>query len=54
MITSWKKTLLESAGGCFETKRGPEPDNQELMDRLYRQIGQMQVELEWLKKKLGP
>jgi hypothetical protein len=24
----------------------------ELTDRLYRQIGQLQVELDWLKKKL--
>ena len=54
MITSWKKMLLEGAGGCFETKRGPDPNNQELLDRLYKQIGQMQVENDWLKKKLGP
>lgn len=24
-----------------------------LKDRLYRQIGQLQVELDWLKKKVG-
>ena len=46
MITSWKKTLQESAGGCFEAKRGPDPVNQELLDRLYKQIWQMQVEME--------
>ena len=28
-------------------------DEEALRDRLYRQNGQLQVELDWLKKKVG-
>ncbi len=53
-INKWKKVLLDAAPGFFGQL--PEQQAQEddaLKDRLYRQIGQMQVENDWLKKKLG-
>lgn len=53
-IAQWKKQLLDGAEGLFS--RGGEMDRQReeaLKDRLYRQIGQLQVELDWLKKKVG-
>lgn len=54
MISSWKKTLLERVDELFDTKRGRRGEDEgELVDRLYRQIGQLQVELDWLKKKLS-
>lgn len=51
-ISKWKKRVLELLPTLFE-KRGyqkgqrPEP----VMDELYKQIGQLQVENDWLKKK---
>jgi transposase-like protein len=50
----WKKELLENAGSLFEGKRGPKPvDAQSDPDRLYARIGQLNMELDWLKKKSG-
>lgn len=54
-ITKWKKQLLESAASLFadgRTKRNKEEDTR-LKDRLYQQIGKLQFELDWLKKKVG-
>ncbi len=52
VIANWKKQLLERLPEIFESKRGPRTDGQgELTDQLYRQIGKLQVELDWLKKK---
>ena len=50
----WKKALLENAGQLFDVKRGPKvADPQGDPDRLYAKIGQLNMELEWLKKKSG-
>jgi len=41
-------------GDVFETKRDPKPfDAQRDPDRLYAKIGQLNMELDWLKKNLG-
>jgi transposase-like protein len=53
-VNQWKKELLTNAGDVFETKRGPKPlDAQSDPDRLYAKIGQLNMELDWLKKKSG-
>lgn len=53
-VSQWKKELLENAGSLFEGKRGPKPINTENgSERLYAKIGQLNMELEWLKKKSG-
>ena len=53
-VSQWKKELLENAGSLFEGKRGPKPVNaQSDPDRLYAKIGQLNMELDWLKKKSG-
>ena len=53
-LISGKKELLVNAGDIFETKRGPKPiDAQSDPDRLYAKIGQLNMELDWLKKKSG-
>jgi transposase-like protein len=50
----WKKALLENAKQLFEVKRGSKIiDPQSDPERLYAKIGQLNMELEWLKKKLG-
>lgn len=51
-IGQWKKRLLRELPGVFSGKRKKEEkDRSELEDELYRQIGQLKVELDWLKKK---
>ena len=51
-IGQWKKKLLEELPMIFSDKRVyREKDKEELEAELYRQIGQLKVELEWFKKK---
>jgi len=53
-INSWKKQLLEGSKHLFsgENEKDITLVTQE-RDRLYTQIGQLAVELDWLKKRLG-
>jgi transposase-like protein len=54
LLTQWKRQLLESLPTVFSDKRVQENKEQEaLTDQLYQQIGQLKVELDWLKKKSG-
>ncbi len=50
-ITQWKKQLLEGSPGLFETGKSQKDEKETLIERLYQQIGQLQVEVDWLRKK---
>lgn len=51
-IGQWKKRLLEELPGIFsDRRRKEEKEGAAETDELYRQIGQLKVELDWLKKK---
>ena len=51
-VSKWKKQLLTEAPLVFERGGGGvNEESAELIDRLYRQIGEQKVELDWLKKK---
>ena len=53
-ITKWKKQLIESLPEIFSRCRQKDRRRQdELTEHLYQQIGQLKVELDWLKKKSG-
>jgi putative transposase len=53
-ITRWRKQAMEGLPGIFADHRGRENQDQEtLVNRLYQEIGQLKVELDWLKKKHG-
>ena len=53
-ITQWRKQLLELMPQIFLRQRQNEQQQQEeLTAQLYQQIGQLKVELDWLKKKSG-
>lgn len=53
-ISTWKRQLMESLPEVFGRRREQEARRQEeLVERLYQQIGQLKVELDWTKKKLG-
>lgn len=50
----WKKALLDNADQLFDVKRSTKAiDPQSDTERLYAKIGQLNMELEWLKKKSG-
>lgn len=51
----WKKTAEEGLPRLFTDKRKKENADQErIIDELYKTIGQRDMELAWLKKKLQP
>jgi len=53
-IVQWKKQVLEELPGIFSSGRERRvKGDEELKAQLYQQIGQLQVELNWLKKKTG-
>ena len=48
----WKKIAQEELPGiCTQRRNGKE--DEELKAALYQQIGQLKVELDWVKKKAG-
>lgn len=53
MINNWKRTLLDGASDIFDKgkKSKKRIDNQ--ADELYRQIGKLKVENDFLSKKLS-
>jgi transposase-like protein len=53
-IALWKRQALDVLPEAFSTRRGQAPKKQEdLTAQLYQQIGQLKVELDWVKKKAG-
>ena len=49
----WKKQLVGGAAAAFASERSPvEVNHEQLEAELYEQIGKLQVELNWLKKKV--
>jgi transposase len=53
-IYNWKKQLLEGAASVFEGGASAEGAiNEAQVDLLYRQIGQLKVENDFLARKLG-
>ena len=55
LIHGWKKQLAtgaESAFGC--PAKAASADAEARQAELFEQIGRLKMELEWLKKKVGP
>ena len=54
LVTHWKKQLLEGAGEIFSSGKAAEAGaDEERKAELYQQIGKLQMEVDWLKKKSG-
>ena len=54
VVGQWKKQLRDGVFQVFaDRRRKPDPAPEELQAQLYQQIGQLKVELDWLKKKAG-
>ena len=53
-VTQWKKELIENGAEIFSSfKEKTAKDREKEKDTLFRQIGYQQVQIDWLKKKLG-
>lgn len=53
-VLTWKKQAVEGLPGLFARKRERAAQaEEELKANLYQQIGELKVELDWLKKKVG-
>jgi len=54
-IVRWKKELLNRADEVFSREADQHTQDAEAREaELFRQIGQLKVELDWLKKKSAP
>lgn len=53
VIRGWKKQLVEHLPELFQRpgSHSRKDDEAEMVAQLYQQIGRLQVELEWMKKK---
>lgn len=53
-ITTWKRQAQDQLVAAFDNKTAKSlKADEKLKEELYRQIGQLKVELDWLKKKSG-
>jgi len=51
-IRNWKKMAREGIIGIFSGKvKREDKEKEELIQELYQHIGQLKVEVDWLKKK---
>lgn len=50
-ISQWKRTFLDALPEVFASQKR-KPDHAKKFDELYRQIGEVTTERDWLKKKL--
>ena len=53
-VTNWKRQAIDGTPALFVDRRSqPDMSESALKAELYQQIGQLQVEVDWLKKKSG-
>jgi transposase-like protein len=54
LVGIWKRQALEGLPDVFASPRQRHKDEEDAeKDELYRKIGQLKVELDWIKKKSG-
>lgn len=53
MINNWKRAVLEGAADIFDKGQKSRKQAETKIDDLYRQIGQLKVENDFLSKKLS-
>ncbi len=51
-VSAWKRRLLEGAADLFADRRRRRGEDRPSEQQLYEQIGRLQMEVEWLKKKI--
>ena len=50
-VTQWKKVMRERLSELFETAPKEKEENTEQIAQLHEKIGELTVEVDWLKKK---
>ena len=50
-INQWKRELLDNASEVFARKNAKPAADDKKEERLHQKIGQLSVEVDWLKKK---
>jgi transposase len=50
-VTQWKGVVRDHLPELFETPRSADESNEEKVAELHQKIGQLSVEVDWLKKK---
>ena len=53
MINNWKRSLLEGAADLFDKGQKAKKNHEAKVDELYKKIGQLEVENDFLSKGLG-
>jgi len=53
MINNWKRAVLDGAADIFDKDQKSRKKMESTVDELYRQIGQLKVERDFLSKKLS-
>jgi transposase len=53
MDTNWKRELTQGAAELFDKGQKTKKQHDNTVDELYRQIGQLKVENDFLSKGLG-
>jgi len=53
MISTWKKALLEGAADIFDRGQKSRKQSESQVDELYRQIGELKVERDFLARGLS-
>jgi transposase-like protein len=56
VLNKWRNTALEGLPGLFADPRRKslaEAQKDNIIEDLYRQVGKLSLQLEWLKKKCG-
>jgi transposase-like protein len=52
MLTKYKKEAIEGLPELLSKKKKNKNDQQNLIEKLYMKIGQLEIENDWLKKKV--
>jgi len=54
LIVQWKKSLLENGFRVFQDSHPEKDERDKLIESLYKEIGSLTMDVNFLKKKLGP
>ena len=51
LVTQWKRIVLDRLPELFERGQQPPDESEKTIAQLHQKIGQLTVDLDWLKKK---
>lgn len=53
VVSIWKKQFMDNLPAVFGASAVPIADSSKEIDDLHKKIGQLTIEIDWLKKKSG-